>query len=155
MAIPKARMAFGKASDEIGTEPPIGRATSFGVTAAAQSGSSREESSSPICGPGRQARAAKTAPRRSSSLLRYWAEEPDHRPRWLLRARRERPRCRRAAEQRDEIASSHVVPSSRGSHPTISLETITAFWPPDIRNGSWPCVRAAALVSASPSMSRP
>ena len=31
------------------------------------------------------------------------AEEPDHRHRRLLRARRERPRCR-AAEQRDELA---------------------------------------------------
>ena len=36
-----------------------------------------------------------------------WREEPDHRHRRLLRARRERPR-RRAAEQRDELAPSHV-----------------------------------------------
>src|SRR5215475_13462218 len=39
---------FGKASDAIGTEIPIGRAASAGVTAAAQSGSNRKESSSPI-----------------------------------------------------------------------------------------------------------
>ena len=33
-----------------------------------------------------------------------WVEEPDHRHRRLLRPRRERPRRRRAAEQRDELA---------------------------------------------------
>jgi hypothetical protein len=31
------------------------------------------------------------------------AQEPDHRHRWLLRPRRERPSCGRAAEQRDEL----------------------------------------------------
>src|SRR5262249_46988699 len=35
-------------------------------------------------------------------------EEPDHRHHRLLRACRERPRCRRAAEQRDELAAPHV-----------------------------------------------
>src|SRR5262245_27723500 len=30
----------------------------------------------------------------------------------LLRPRRDRPRCRRAAEQRDELASSHSITSS-------------------------------------------
>src|SRR5215813_326186 len=35
------------------------------------------------------------------------AEEPDHRHRRLLRARRERPRSRRAAEQRDNLAPPH------------------------------------------------
>src|SRR5262249_60040202 len=35
-------------------------------------------------------------------------EEPDHRQHPLLRARRNRPRSRCAAEQRDEVASSHV-----------------------------------------------
>jgi hypothetical protein len=39
----------------------------------------------------------------------------------LLCARREWPRSR-AAEQFDEIASPHVPPSARGSHPTTSLE---------------------------------
>src|SRR5204862_7080456 len=34
-----------------------------------------------------------------------------------------RPHDRRAAEQRAELASSHVLPSNGGSHPTISLET--------------------------------
>src|SRR5262249_15693072 len=38
-------------------------------------------------------------------------EKPDHWPRRLLRARRERPR-RRAAEQRDERAAFHSITSS-------------------------------------------
>ena len=40
------------------------------------------------------------------------AEKPDHRHRLLLRARRERPRRRRAAEQRDELAALHWITSS-------------------------------------------
>ena len=40
------------------------------------------------------------------------AEEADHRHRRLLRARRERPRCRRATEQRDELAPPHSITSS-------------------------------------------
>src|SRR2546429_420600 len=36
------------------------------------------------------------------------ADEPDHRHRRLLRARRERPRGRCAAEERDERAPRHV-----------------------------------------------
>src|SRR5262245_51994202 len=39
------------------------------------------------------------------------AEEPDHRHRRLLRARRERPR-RRAAKERDELAPFHSITSS-------------------------------------------
>jgi hypothetical protein len=35
-------------------------------------------------------------------------EESDHRHRRLLRTRSYRPRCRRAAEQRDELASLAV-----------------------------------------------
>src|SRR2546421_11760431 len=59
---------FGKVSDEIGTEIPIGRAASAGVTAAAQSGSNRKESSSPIGEPGSQASAARTAPESTKRL---------------------------------------------------------------------------------------
>ena len=41
------------------------------------------------------------------------AQEPDGRQlRRLLRARRERPRRRRAAEQRDELAPSHALPQN-------------------------------------------
>jgi len=42
------------------------------------------------------------------SFARSTVEEPDRWHRRLLRACRERPRGRRAAEQRDEIASSHA-----------------------------------------------
>src|SRR5262249_10292126 len=37
------------------------------------------------------------------------AEEPDHRHRRLLRARRERPCCRRTAEQRNELAAFQMI----------------------------------------------
>src|SRR5262245_23519840 len=40
------------------------------------------------------------------------AEEPDHRWRSLLRARRERPRGRRTADERDELAPPHSITSS-------------------------------------------
>src|SRR5262249_16787633 len=40
------------------------------------------------------------------------SEKSDYRHRRLLRPRRERPRCRRTAEQRDEIATSHSITSS-------------------------------------------
>ena len=45
-------------------------------------------------------------------VRRCGAEEPDHRHRRLLRARCERPRRRRAAEQRDELAPPHSITSS-------------------------------------------
>ena len=45
-------------------------------------------------------------------IKRRIPEEADHRHRRLLRARRERPRRRRAAEQRDELAALHSITSS-------------------------------------------
>jgi hypothetical protein len=44
-------------------------------------------------------------------------EEPDHRQRRLLRARRQRPGDRRAAEQRNELAAFHhsITSSARAS----------------------------------------
>ena len=39
-------------------------------------------------------------------------EEADHRHRRLLRPRRERPRCSRAAKQRDELPPFHSITSS-------------------------------------------
>src|SRR6516165_9827977 len=45
------------------------------------------------------------------TLRRSGVQKPDHRRRWLLRARRERPR-RRAAQQRDELAPLHSITSS-------------------------------------------
>jgi hypothetical protein len=37
------------------------------------------------------------------------AEKSNHRHRWLLRPSRDRPRRRRAAEQRDELAPSKSI----------------------------------------------
>ena len=40
----------------------------------------------------------------------YATKQPDHRHRRLLSSRRERPRCHRAADQRDELAPSICPP---------------------------------------------
>src|SRR5262245_48087539 len=53
----------------------------------------------------------KGCPRVSRGTRRAALEEADHRHRWL-RARRERPRLRRAAKQRDELAAPHSMTSS-------------------------------------------
>src|SRR5262249_4568908 len=45
-------------------------------------------------------------------VRRLAVEKPDHRHRLLLRPRRERPRDRCAAEQRDELAPRHSITSS-------------------------------------------
>src|SRR5262249_25329468 len=50
---------------------------------------------------------AKSAQTVLNSLRRSVIKEADHRHRRLLRARRERPRGDRAAEQRDELAPFH------------------------------------------------
>ena len=55
---------------------------------------------------------AKSAQTVRERVRRCGVEEPDHRHRRLLRARRERPRRRRAAEQRDELAPLHSITSS-------------------------------------------
>src|SRR5262249_25061015 len=52
--------------------------------------------------------------------------EPDHRYRCLLRARRERPR-RRAAEERDEIAPHHSITSSARASSVGGISTPNAF----------------------------
>jgi len=56
----------------------------------------------------------------------------DHRHRCVLRPRRERPRCSRAAKQRDELASvqsveSHSIPASQDQVVRISN------WPGSVR----------------------
>src|SRR5438132_2470736 len=51
---------------------------------------------------------------------RAQAHEHADAPRTLACARRERPRDHRAAEKRDELATSHVLPLIRGSDPTRS-----------------------------------
>src|SRR5262249_27541884 len=48
----------------------------------------------------------------SIGLRRPEVQIADHRQCWLLRARRERPCCRPATEQRDELAPSHSITSS-------------------------------------------
>src|SRR6516225_45153 len=48
-------------------------------------------------------------------VRRSGVEQPDHWHRRLLRARRKRPHGRRAAEQRDELASLHSITSSASS----------------------------------------
>jgi hypothetical protein len=53
---------------------------------------------------GRPQRLAKYAEPVRHRVRRCAVEEPNQWHRRLLRARRERPRCRRAAEQRDELA---------------------------------------------------
>src|SRR2546430_2329836 len=69
-------------------------------------------------------------------ILRPAAEPPDHRHHQLLCARRERPRDRRATEQRDEIASSYV-PLAAHSH---------CFTKPGGRGGlRFPLTRPTAL----------
>src|SRR5262249_20269254 len=64
-----------------------------------------------------KAHAAKALAKRNLHLrggrTRAAAQIPHHRHHRLLRARRERPRCRRAAEQRNELAAAaHSITSS-------------------------------------------
>src|SRR5262249_11190415 len=54
-------------------------------------------------------------------VKRFTADVSNHRHRWLLRARRERPRGR-AADQRDEVAASHV--EHRGSLPHWRCQSV-------------------------------
>src|SRR5262249_22005704 len=58
---------------------------------------------------------AKCGGKRSVSCWRFTVEKPNHRHGWLLRTRRERPRCR-AAEERYELAAlqlrDHSITSS-------------------------------------------
>ena len=53
--------------------------------------------------------------RAGGAIERPTADKADHWQRWLLRARHERPRRSRAAEQRHELASSHCFESHSGS----------------------------------------
>jgi hypothetical protein len=52
---------------------------------------------------------------RSRPVRRWGVEEPNNRHR-LLRARRERPSCRRAAEERDQRAPFHIPSTSMAKH---------------------------------------
>src|SRR5215475_12748901 len=63
-------------------------------------------------------------------IVRVGAEKSDHRHGRLLRARRERPRGCRAAEQRDKLAPVHSITSSaRASSVTgISMPIVLAVF---------------------------
>src|SRR5215831_7808730 len=61
------------------------------------------------------------------TIGRRAAEEPDHRHRLLLGARRERPRDCRAAEQRDELAALHSITSSASASRLGGISTPNAF----------------------------
>jgi hypothetical protein len=72
------------------------------------------------------------------TLERSTADEADDRHRWLLRARRERPRCCCAAKQRDEIAPFHcpvppVLPNERNS--TQGTAALRDFEPVYVADG--------------------
>ena len=64
------------------------------------------------------------------ALRRLAVEEPNHRHRRLLRARRERPRHHSAAEQRDELAPLHSITSSAvaSSLSGTVRPSVTAVW---------------------------
>jgi hypothetical protein len=76
--------------------------------------------------------------------------KPDHRNR-LLRARRQRPRGRRAAEQRDEIASFqlielHSIPASQGRVAGYRIASDQSAGMPEFCNQSWFCLRWRATA---------
>src|SRR5262249_39353673 len=64
---------------------------------------------------------------RSRIARRPAAGEPDHRHGRLLRARGERPRGRRAAEQRDELAPLHSITSSARASTLSGTSMPSAF----------------------------
>ena len=85
-------------------------------------------------------------------LRRATVDETNHRHRWLLRARRERPDGSRAAEQRDEVAAfplteMYPIPQGQGNGTQDSrLQEVSQ------RTASWPRARERIVgaMSASP-----
>src|SRR5262249_31328116 len=63
----------------------------------------------------------------SAGLARKNEKNAEDRHRRLLRARRQRPRHRRAAEQRDELAPSHSITSSARSKIVVGTSRPKAF----------------------------
>src|SRR5215470_2165432 len=62
-----------------------------------------------------------------TGLWRPRVEEADHRHRRLLRARRKRPRGRRADEQRDDLASLHSITSSARNSSVGEMVILSAL----------------------------
>src|SRR5262249_3826493 len=60
-------------------------------------------------------------------LGRPVSDKPNHRHRALLRARRERPRGRRAAESQDELAPPHPITSSAVESSVGGISRPSAF----------------------------
>jgi len=69
---------------------------------------------------------AKRAQALREPVRRYAAEEANHRQDALLRARRERPRRRRAAEQCNERAASHSITSSARNKSDVGMDIPSA-----------------------------
>jgi hypothetical protein len=63
----------------------------------------------------------------SGAIERSTADKADYGHRRLLRARRERPRSRRAAEQRDERAPPHSITSSARARTGVGISRPRAF----------------------------
>src|SRR5439155_8126844 len=70
---------------------------------------------------------AERAQTRCPEVRRCTAEKADYRHRRLLRARGERPRSRRAAEQRDELTPSHSITSSARARSVGGTVSPSAF----------------------------
>ena len=92
------------------------------VRAVGRAGPAPSDTRSPHSGPRRSRLHEGLGGMRSNSVqaIGKAAKEPDHRHRGLLRSRRRRPRGRRAAESRDELAPSdescHLIPpAGRGT----------------------------------------
>jgi hypothetical protein len=65
----------------------------------------------------------------SHALVARASKKPtDHRQRSLLRTRRQRPRRRRAAEKRDELAPSQAVPLGVAAIPDSNLLLSHRAW---------------------------
>src|SRR5262249_56063394 len=73
-------------------------------------------------------------------------DEPDYRHRRLLRAHRERP-CRRAAEERDEVAASHSMTSSARASNGLHY---SALRPPKLTTLAHFSVSSATTFANSP-----
>src|SRR5262245_31620867 len=94
--------------------------------------------------PHRHIGASRAPPERAG---RGAVEKADHRNSWVLRVSRERPRRRRAAEQRDEVAPPHSITSSARKRIEVRTATPMVFV---LERASSSCRQAAALFLIAP-----